>query len=99
MPIVNGSMYTEAREQLRSFNELNILVLGRSTNEFMAFLEQLQTLHVYVNQSLGSDVKINVHCSDIFGAEAQNYGLTVHTLTDVNEDTVKELVLLADIAR
>ncbi len=98
MPIVGGQMYAEAREQLRNFNELNVLILGSSTREIVAFLEQLSTMHVYINQTLGTNVGIKVHCTGAFDSRiAQHFGLTVRSLSDINETSTKELVQAADI--
>jgi len=98
MPIVNGMMYAEAREQLRSFNELNILVLGQNTTEFVTFLVHLDTMHVYINQTLSTNVKVTVHCTEAFNSGvAQTYGVAMHTLSTVSDTSVKELVQTANI--
>lgn len=98
MPTVNGVMYAEAREQLRDFTELNVLILGQQTSELVAFLDQVRTLHVYTGQTLGTNVHIKIHVTNNFDATiADEYRLTVHTPDLISEDSVKEIVQLSDI--
>lgn len=96
MPIVNGTMYPEAREQLRENNELKVLILGNDTQEISVFTVQLNTLHVYIN-SLGSNVRISLYATPDFDSEtARRTGITILSQAASEADLV-EIVRANDI--
>jgi hypothetical protein len=98
MPVVNGIMYPEARGQLHSLNELNVLILGDVSNELITFISQLNTLSVYINGVPNTNVSIKLHGTSEFNSvAASRYEINLHDLEYINESSVKDLVQTADI--
>lgn len=90
MPIVNGSMYPEAFPRLTGFTTLNVLVTGRITTELITFAINVDTLHVYVRDTLQSNIRIKIHClSETPEEQSRRLGIERH---DLSGTTTEELL-------
>lgn len=97
MPIVNGHMYAEA-QGLVGFDELNVLILGDFSNELATFAVQVDTLHTYIEETLCSNVRINLHCTDVVpDSTAQRLGVTRHSIGEPTETELYPIAKRLDI--
>lgn len=97
MPIVNGQMYAEA-EGLVRFDELNVLLLGGLSAELRTFAIQVDTLHAYITDTLGSNVRIRLHCSDAVAENvAQALRITRHSTGELTEANLSSVAKQLDI--
>ena len=90
MPIINGTMYAETGPMLHNFSELNILLLGDVNTDLKEFSVQINTLHHYLMDAVGSDIVIKLHCTgNVINDLAQSYNITKH---NVDLSTKEELL-------
>lgn len=75
---------------LHNFSELNILLLGDINTDLQDFAVQIDTMHHYLRNTVGSDVTIKLHCtSSVLNDVAQSFNITKH---NVNPSTDEELL-------
>lgn len=98
MPIVNGTMYPEARPRLNDFDVLNVLLPGEVTDDLAAFAIQVDTLRAYIEHTLGSAVRVKLHSTNIVNAaRATNLGIEHHDIDPPTEETLAAIIAQLDI--
>jgi hypothetical protein len=84
-------MYAEAKGLVR-FDELNVLILGALSGELTSFAIQVDTLHAYITETLHSNVRIKLHCTNaVTENRARALRIMRHDIdepTDVNLQSV-----------
>ncbi len=97
MPIVNGTMYAEA-QGLVHFEELNVLIPGALSSDLTTFAVQIDTLHAYITDTLGSNVRIKLHCTNAVAENrAQALRITRHDIGGPTESNLQAMTKELDI--
>ncbi len=82
-------MYAEAQGH-QQFDELNVLILGNINNALREFALSIDTLHVYLLETLGSKVKINLHCTEAIDQDtADILHIARHNLGELTEASLQ----------
>lgn len=83
---------------LHNFNELNILILGNIDSDMQEFVVQVDTLHHYLRNTVGSDVTIKLHCtSSVADDVARSFGITRCNVNPSNNEGLLSAVNDLDI--
>jgi hypothetical protein len=97
MPTVNGQMYAEAHG-LGRFDELNVLILGSLDGELTAFAIKVDTLHTYLTDTLGSNVRLKLHCTNVVAENtARLLRITRHDIGELTTGNLQSVTKELDI--
>lgn len=98
MPIINGNMYAEGRPVLHEFDELNVLILGDISQNLQDFVNHLDTLHYYLVDIVGSNIKIKLHSTGVVDStSAERLAIERHEIVVSTEEDLLTAVGDLDI--